>query len=499
MDELTIRGGGSTAVATDTLFIEAARLTAVARILDGWATRAAGSALRLRELGAHSAADTAGSVQAALSSGSERSSSLGSALVESAEQYGRAEWWSSALWDLGGRLGAGLLGMATPTLLLAGASAAALTLPGLAIARQVVGPERADAALARLLAERGRDILSDPAFGAVVRAAADSTDEYLAGLFRSQGLFALGAAIRAPESADMLLGAAAVVGIFAGGRTLVETPVRVTQVDPAAPGGTRADAGTLPASTASLPARGVGDLADRVPPSTDGEPQIRIERYGSAEDPRWIVYSGGTVDFGVVPRGQPYDFTSNLHAVAESSDFDGLVGLAGDSAAAERAVRAAMDAAGVDAADPVLVVGHSGGGIVAANLAADQDLNVVAGVSFGGPVAHVDTRGTPFLSVEHTEDFVPKTAGAGSPSPARIEVERAVLDPGAEYAEIAPAHAMTTYRGTAELVDASREERVLGFRGIIDELTDGSPATTTYWHAERVPTGISPADAPRAR
>ena len=516
MDGLILRGGGSTAVATDTLFVEAARLAAVAHILEGWAARAGVILHRLGGSSARAGADaiveeSLGTARAGFAGAAEHSSQLGSALIESAEEYAAAEWWAAAAWEIGGRVGAGILGIATPMLLLAGASAAALTLPGVLVARLIAGPERADAAFARLVAERGTGILSDPAFVAAVRAAADSTDEYVAGLFRSQGMFALGAALHAPEDADVLLAAAAVVGALTGGRALVETPVRVTRVD--APAGESRDAQRASPSPDAAPPRGVGDLADRIPSPDAGEPQIRVERYGSADEPRWIVYSSGTVDFGMVPGEQTHDMTSNLHMVAGASRLDGLLRLGGEAGAAERAVRAAMAEAGVRPDDPVIVVGHSGGGVVAANLAADAELNVVSGVSFGAPVGHVDTGGTPLLSVEHSEDFVPATAGAGRASPDRLVVERAALEPGATYADAVPAHALTAYRVTAEQIDASHDPRLLRFRALLDDVTGGLPPQATHWHAERVDgadagraavagacvPAVSPADAPRAR
>jgi hypothetical protein len=491
VDELTLRGGGSTAVATDSLFVEAARLAVVAHILDGWAVRVGGILRRLDDVrpGEEFDAVASGSLdiaRAGLAGAAVRSSELGAALIESAEQYAAAEWWAATAWEIGGRIGAAILGMATPTMLVAGASAAALTLPGVLIARQLVGPERADAAFGRLLEDRGSAILSDPAFVEVVRAAADSSDEYLAGLLRNQGMFMLGGALRAPEDADLLLGAAAIAGVVTGTRVLVETPLRVTRVD-AHPDDARhaVHRVSAPADAAAAP-RGVGDLADRIPRPDTGEPQVRIERYGTSGDPRWIVYSSGTVDFGAVPRSETHDMTSNLHTVAEASRLDGLLRIGPDSGAAEGAVRAAMAEAGVESRDPVIVVGHSAGGVVAANLAAAPDLNVVAGVSFGGPVGHVDTRGTPLLSVEHTEDFVPATAGAGHASSDRLVVERTALDPGATYDDMVPAHSLTTYRVTAEYLDEAQDPRVLRFRGLIDDVTAGLPPETTYWHAERV-------------
>jgi len=77
-----------------------------------------------------------------------------------------------------------------------------------------------------------------------------------------------------------------------------------------------------------------------------------------------------------------------------------------------------------------------------------------------------------------------------------------------------PAHALTAYRVTAEHIDASHDPRLLQYRALLDDVTDGLPPQTTHWHAERV-TGaevgqatvaagacapaVSPADAPRAR
>ena len=93
---------------------------------------------------------------------------------------------------------------------------------------------------------------------------------------------------------------------------------------------------------------------------------------------RWIVYSAGTADFGVTPATEPYDTTSNVHMVAASAGLPVVDG------GGERAIRQAMDQAGVAPGDPILLVGHSGGGLAIANLAADPSRNVVAAVSLVG-------------------------------------------------------------------------------------------------------------------
>ncbi|MEI5584580.1 MULTISPECIES: hypothetical protein [unclassified Agromyces] len=515
MGELSVRGGGSVSVETEALLAEAARLSTVAHILHGWAARACGIRDRLGELGpgelgpglAGLAAglrdlDTA---SAGFRAGEAECTALSWSLVASAGGYAAADWLATVGREAGTRLGAGLLGVVAPGLLLAGASASAIIAPGVVLGSLLAGPGAASAGLAALVEQHGLPILSDPAFVAMVRAAGGNLDEFLAGLFRSGGLFGVGAALDAPENAALLVGAASASGLVAGTRGLRETEVRVERrmtprsaVSPFGP-------------PASAPPHGVGDLAERIPAGPPGEPQIRIERYEGDDGPRWIVYSSGTVDFGVVPEREPYDSTSNLHSVADASASAGSVGLPPQPGAGERSVRAAMEAAGIAPGDPVLVVGHSAGGIIAANLAADPRLSVVGAVSFGGPVAQVPSGSTPVLSVEHAEDLVPATAGTGVAADGRLVVERSLgrLEPTLD--DPLPAHALAAYRGTADAVDASEDPRLRDFARLVGDLTGGSPATTTEWHAERVPgaetlapaapgpIGASRADAPPGR
>ncbi len=237
--------------------------------------------------------------------------------------------------------------------------------------------------------------------------------------------------------------------------------------------------------TVVTPPGGIGELADRVPTGDDGS-QIRIERYGPVSDPRWIVYIGGTVDFGLVAGEQPADMTSNLHGIADDSALDALRLAGAESGAGERAVREAMREAGVEAGDPVLAVGHSGGGVIAARLAGDPELNAVGAISLGGPVASAPTReGVGVLSIEHEEDLVPATGGAGHPSADRVTVSRSVLEPGREYEAVFPAHELTRYRETAAMVDASEEARLASFRSLVGEVTGDDAGLRSDWVATR--------------
>ena len=187
-------------------------------------------------------------------------------------------------------------------------------------------------------------MLSDPDFVRLVRATVDHVDETVAAAAHVPLAGLLGLPVRAPESASVVLGLAGALGALgvAGGRVLVDGPVRVTRLDratlPARDVGTadarrrvrlprRIGGAVPPGHPAEAAARlgdvveppaGIGDLADRVPRG-DTEAQVRIERYGTADDPRWIVYVGGTVDFGLTAGEQPADMTSNLHGIADDS------------------------------------------------------------------------------------------------------------------------------------------------------------------------------------
>lgn len=502
MSDLVIRGGGVVSVETEALALEAARLAAVSHLIEGWAARVGGIHHRLggiaaddptqAVLGALLDLDTA---QAGFAAGGERTRELSWSLRMGAGRYAQAEWLSTLFAEAGERAAAGLLGALAPGALLTAASAAAILAPGVALGTVLAGSEATAAGLLALVERYGLPILSDPAFVSLVRAAGDQADEFVAGLLRSGGLFGLGAGLDAPENAALLLGAAAALGLVTGSRALRETDVRVTSV----PTPVSAVSPLGPPAPSTAAPRGIGDLADRIPSPPSGGPQVRIERYDDGDDgPRWIVYSSGTVDFGAVPDAEPYDTTSNVHVVSDASERAALAGLPLDAGAAERSVRAAMEAAGVESGDPVLVVGHSAGGIIAANLAADPDLNVVGAVSFGGPVAQVPTAGTPMLSVVHSEDLVPALGGTGVGAEGRLIVERSVDRPSS-LEDPLPAHALTAYRDTAELVDESEHPRVEEFRHLIGEVTGGVPAQTTRWHAEREPPEVSPSDAPPGR
>ena len=507
---LVVSGGGTFAVAVDELFVAAASLGAVAPIVDGWLARA--GVLRrgldlldiddpIAIVDAASPAWHAGVGCVRLEESRDLALAIRSSLLESAERYGVTERLVDGLWQLGAAVAAPWLGFHAPVLLLGGVLAAGGQWAGSAIWSALGwGPTP----LAAWLDEH-RDLLSDPGFVRLVRLAADHADEAFSAAFHLPVPGGLGAVIGAPESASIVLAATGLIGVV-GSKVLVDGPVRVTRVEAGARG-SAADRAGVDGAPAGHPAQaashlgevvaapaGVRDLAERVP-SGDDAPQIRIERYGTAADPRWIVYVGGTADFGLIAGAETADMTSNTHGVADDAKLDRLRFTGADSAAGERAVREALTEAGAQPGEPLLAVGYSGGGIIAAKLAADPELGAVGALNLGGPVASAPTReGVGVLSLEHEEDLVPATGGAGHPSPDRVTVTRSVLEPDREYAAAVPAHELARYRQTAALVDDSDEPRLVEWRALVDEVTGGGAGLRSDWIATRE---VSPATGAR--
>lgn len=492
-DALTITSGATTAVATDELFVDAARLGSLEAATADWLERAGVISRGLHELDLREPAarwDTTApgwSMARALQhlrEVHERAGSLRSALIESAERYGATERQIEFAWQLGGRIGAWMLGVATPFLLVPAVVAAGAH--ALAESLGLTGP------LETLVAAH-RGLLSDPAFVRLVRTVADSADELAGGALDVPGVLGpLGQQIGAPENASMLLGAAGLLGAVTGSRVLVDGPVKVERSRPLpdrradqSMGPPNADGVAQPVEGRVSAPNGIGELADRIPTS-DGGAQIRVERYGDAGDPRWIVYVGGTVDFSLTAGAETNDMTANVHGIADDSTFDALRLAGADSGATESAVRLALEEAGASPGDPLFAAGHSGGGEVVAALAGDPGLNVVGAVSLGGPVASAPlAEGVPLLSIEHDEDLVPATGGRGHPSPDRVTVSRSVLEAGREYAAAVPAHELVRYRETAALVDASEEARLVEFRERLAEFTGGAEGAMTRWTGTR--------------
>jgi hypothetical protein len=294
----------------------------------------------------------------------------------------------------------------------------------------------------RELAAWARDhneVLNDPTTVELVRAAMHSSDDVLGGLLqRSPGLVAL----LGEEGLGLLgLGTTAALAVMVGrtGGRLAETGVTVSRST------------TVPTTAP----RTLAGRANRIPsprpelPDTPQE-QVRIDRYRTAGQPdRFEVYVAGTVDVGIDAGAEPWDMTSNVNAIA------------GLPAASPTAVREAMTQAGVTAASPVVMTGHSQGALAAAVIAASGDYNVTNLVTFGAPTGLVEIPPEiSVLNVRHTDDIVPALGGYDS-SPHALVVEREFFaGVPVPTDEVFAAHGLDRYRETAALVDDAESQVV---------------------------------------
>ena len=116
----------------------------------------------------------------------------------------------------------------------------------------------------------------------------------------------------------------------------------------------------------------------------------------------WTVDIRGTQSFGAGKKG-PQDMLTN---------FQGVGGMASDQL---YAIQEAMDDVGIAPGEAVEFAGHSQGGIMAAQLAANPDVrsryNVVSVVTAGSPTATIAPTDVPVLSYENSGDIVPGLDG----------------------------------------------------------------------------------------
>jgi pimeloyl-ACP methyl ester carboxylesterase len=298
-------------------------------------------------------------------------------------------------------------------------------------------------------------VLTDPLAVSLVRGAMHSADDVLGGLLRIPETVVDTLGEYGANLTDLGTTAAVVVGL---GRTvglLMESPVVVTQ-----------------ASTASTtPPTTLAGRSARIPePGADEGEQIRIDRYSTPGQPdRFEVYIAGTVDLGIVSGTEPWDMTSNINAIA------------GMSAASVAAVQEAMAQAGITASSPVVITGHSQGGLVAATIAESSKYNVQALVTFGAPIGAIEIpSNVPALSVRHTDDVVHALNGHDV-SIGPVVVEREVYaNVPVPTDQIFPAHRLSHYQETARLIDASDDTQVRRVLAVLDSFAEGSrPGETT--------------------
>ena len=228
--------------------------------------------------------------------------------------------------------------------------------------------------------------------------------------------------ISAPIIAGGLIGLANEAGLFR------EHPVRVSQVD--------RFWRSAPQGLAGLGER----LAQIKGPMAEGH--VVIERFGT----RFVAYVPGTQTWNPIALGNPIDFTSNLQAMKGT----GL-------AASERGVQLALAAAGAGPNAKILLVGHSQGGMVGANIAVN-DRRVQGLVTFGAPISQLaDKLLVPTVAVQHKNDIVPKLGLKANPLAQNMVTVERTLRITEPLNALVEAHDVSNYAKTAELADKSTD------------------------------------------
>ena len=241
----------------------------------------------------------------------------------------------------------------------------------------------------------------------------------------------------------------------------------------------------IPAIETSHPPapRDLGDVVDRLAalyPVVGGTPgTIRVEQLDQLDGTRsWVVEIPGTQTTTLGVGTNPMDMATNLRLMA---------GLPNDGTAL---VTKALEQAGVGADEPILMVGHSQGGMVAMSLAGSSTFasryRVAAVATLGSPVATVSVpRSTQVLNLEHAEDFIPTTDGAPSPDePNRTTVRRELRKSSSPQDRLAghstpDSHLVAVYARSAAVVDEDADPLLDGWREAASQVLGDGNATVT--------------------
>ena len=189
----------------------------------------------------------------------------------------------------------------------------------------------------------------------------------------------------------------------------------------------------------------------------------------------WLVAVPGTTDWGM-GDSNPQDLLTNLEAVA------------GKPTDMETAVVTAMRTAGVQEGDAVALYGHSQGGVVAANIAADpavgEQFNIRYVLTAGSPVAGVDLpAGVTSLHLENTADAVPALDGAPTQTSA---THTAVLLNTTQTGIAGYPHGSEHYAQAVEhMTEPAVESFSAGLAGVTGAGEDGAVTTEYVFDIER--------------
>lgn len=199
----------------------------------------------------------------------------------------------------------------------------------------------------------------------------------------------------------------------------------------------------------------------------------------------YIVQIPGTQDWNPARSDNPVDLTTNVRLMAMQG-----------STVMQQQVADAMALAGIKPGDPVMLTGHSQGGITAAALACDPSFrdqyNVTSVVTGGSPIGRFDIPSDiSVLSLEHDQDVVPMLDGVENPDRSNwVTVNRELSDAEGTVGGVrgpGAAHGLPNYIETGTEVDKSDSATIEEWRAQNEEFFSGDPSVATRYQ-------ISPVD-----
>ena len=225
--------------------------------------------------------------------------------------------------------------------------------------------------------------------------------------------------------------------------------------------------------------QGAGDLLRAVEASggdgaVPGEIGI-LRLHGSDGVERYVVLLPGTASWALRPGQEPRDLAGNLHLSAE------------EETAYAAGVVLALTQARVPPGAPVLLVGHSQGGMVAARLAADPAVrsafSIRAVLSAGAPLGRAASMpGVAGLALENTTDLVPTLEGRANPDSPGLTTARFTV----QHGSVVGNHDVGTYAAAVDALPLGHPS-VQGWRREVAGFLD--PAATAEqerWAVTRV-------------
>ncbi len=233
------------------------------------------------------------------------------------------------------------------------------------------------------------------------------------------------------------------------------------------------------------PPRGFGDLMGGLNYRNNkpaGQIDVRVVERTLADGSvqrSYIVDIPGTKSWNLPNQGngQINDLGTNLHA------------LAGHTTAYERGIAEALLQAGAKPSDPVMLVGHSQGGIVAVNAArhftTSGEYRVTHVVTAGSPVANLRVPDSvKVLSLENEHDIVPHLDAHENPD----EPNHTTVTFDRQYGEIGANHnILRSYLPPADALDQSIDPSVRDFRDSAEPFLTGDHLTSHAYRVTRVP------------